>query len=358
MRVRSCAMPSSPSIGIADDRARRLEPGSRRAQGVEFLPDRAETREVRVGTVRGRAFALRDDLLDRPLRRREVVDPEQAGQAELLGADLRLAVADEHAVLAKLGGEVREPVQRPVVQVALARVVLRRGRQQVRARDPTVVVRMAEAGAVRDLEALRPLDEHEVIERGLAERHQGHQDVGRKVPGAHRERGTPQVRRGPDRGEQVVHHRQVQHFFQRDLTQRAAPAFDRRQFGRRHALARVALQRPLRVQVRAHHRVLELRGLAQQVDEFFAILYDDLFGHGDSRSVQVARVPLPCGDGKRGGTGAPEGGPRPVPPTRPGRPTGRPLRAAPLNAGKWPGPKRPGIVPLFTPFDTPHHAPH
>ena len=45
--------------------------------------------------------------------------------------------------------------------------------------------------------------------------------------------------------------------------------------------------------------MLELRGLAQQVDEFFAILDDDLLGHEGSSSAEAARVPLPCCVGKR-----------------------------------------------------------
>jgi hypothetical protein len=53
--------------------------------------------------------------------------------------------------------------------------------------------------------------------------------------------------------------------------------------------------------------VLELRGLAQQVDEFFAILYDDLLWHEGSNPAEAARVPLSCVVGKRDGVRASDG---------------------------------------------------
>ncbi len=276
MRVRSCVMPRSPSIGLRttgragskSGRAARKAASSfrialKRAKCESSLCAGAPSPCVTISSI-ARCAEARSSIRNRP------------GRPNSSGPTCAWPWPTNTRSSPSCSGEPREPVQRAVVQVALARIVLRRGRQHVRARDPAVVIRVAEAGAVRDVEALGPLDEHEVVERGVAERHQRHDDVGGKVTRAHRERGTPQVRRGADRGEQVVHQRQVQHFLQRHPPERAAPALDRRQLGRRHALARVALQRPLRVQVRAHHRVLELRGLAQQVDEFFAILDDDL----------------------------------------------------------------------------------
>jgi len=140
------------------------------------------------------------------------------------------------------------------------------------------VRRVAEAGAIGNQKPLGSLDVHEVIERRLAEGRERHQDTGRKVAGPDRERRSPQMRCRPDRREQVIHQRQVQHFLERDLRQRTAPALDRRQFGRRHVFVQAALERPLGVQIRTHDRVLELGRFAQQVDELFAVLDDDVVG--------------------------------------------------------------------------------
>ena len=71
----------------------------------------------------------------------------------------------------------------------------------------------------------------------------------------------------------------MQHLLARDLAEQEAPALDRGKFVCGDAFALLPLQRPHRVEIGAHHRVLELRRLAQEVDELFAVLNDDVGGH-------------------------------------------------------------------------------
>jgi hypothetical protein len=97
--------------------------------------------------------------------------------------------------------------------------------------------------------------------------------------------------------------------------------------------------------------VLELRGLAQQVDEFFAILYDDLLGHGGSRSAEAARVTPSCFVGKRDRLRVPDDGGTPSASPQRGAESGsrdRVLsvaREARCHAGPWSSRRRAGIVP-------------
>jgi hypothetical protein len=80
----------------------------------------------------------------------------------------------------------------------------------------------------------------------------------------------------------------MQHLLERHLAQRAPPALDRRQLGRRHALADVALQRPDRIEVAAHGGMLEFRRLGEQVVELLAVLDDDVL----VRHSGLPRVPV------------------------------------------------------------------
>ena len=111
--------------------ARGFEGGACLAHADEFGLDRGEAGVVGVFAVRGRALALGDDFFDRAFGRGEVGDFEEAGQTEFGAGDLRLVVADEDFVFAPLLGEADQAVQRAVIEVALAGVVLRRGREQI-----------------------------------------------------------------------------------------------------------------------------------------------------------------------------------------------------------------------------------
>ena len=84
-----------------------------------------------------------------------------------------------------------------------------------------------------------------------------------------------QMRRRTDRGEHVLHEREVQHLLGGDVGDRVAPAGDGVEFLRREPLVRALLERERREQVLAHDPVLELGGLAQHVDERLAMLDDE-----------------------------------------------------------------------------------
>ena len=135
--------------------------------------------------------------------------------------------------------------------------------------------RAAEGGhplRVVQVHALRALQEHEVLERGLAERQQRQVHAGRVVGGGMREVRPGQVRGAADGGQQVLHQGQVQHLLGGDVADVLAPALDRLRFLGAQALVLGLLQRERGVQVLAHDAVLELGGLAQHVVQRLAVL--------------------------------------------------------------------------------------
>ena len=80
------------------------------------------------------------------------------------------------------------------------------------------------------------------------------------------------MRRRADRGEHVLHEREVQHLLGGDVGDRAAPAGDRLELLGGEPLVCALLEREGREQVLAHDPVLELGGLAQHVDQRLAML--------------------------------------------------------------------------------------
>ena len=89
---------------------------------------------------------------------------------------------------------------------------------------------------VLDVHPLRPLEEGEVAERGLAERQQLDPDAGRVAVGRHREVRAGEARGGADGRQQVLDERQVEHLLLADRQQRLAPALDRGERLRRQPL--------------------------------------------------------------------------------------------------------------------------
>jgi hypothetical protein len=114
-----------------------------------------------------------------------------------------------------------------------------------------------------------------VAQRGLAERHQRELDAGRVVASLQREVRPPHARRGTDRGQEVVHEREVQHLLRGDLEDRRPPATDRQQLPLGHAFVDRLLQAERREQVLTADRVLDLGSLDEHVDERVAMLDDD-----------------------------------------------------------------------------------
>ena len=74
--------------------------------------------------------------------------------------------------------------------------------------------------------ALRALEENEVLEGRLAEGHQCQVHARRIVVRGCRQVRPGQVRRRADRGEHVLHEREVQHLLGGDVGDRAPPAGD------------------------------------------------------------------------------------------------------------------------------------
>ena len=111
-------------------------------------------------------------------------------------------------------------------------------------------------------------------ERGLGERQELHPDSGRIGVRRQREVRPAQRRRRADGREQVLDQGQVEHLLLGDVDELAAPAPDRLELGRGQALVVAVLHRKRRVQVLAHHELLERGRLAERVDERLAVLED------------------------------------------------------------------------------------
>ena len=137
--------------------------------GHQLAADAGEDAVVRAFGVCGRSFSLDHDLFEGPESGSEVGHLEEPGQAEVGACDLGVAVTDEDRVLAVAGHEVLQGAADAVVEVALGPVVLGHRRQQVRTSHPLIVSGVGEPGPIDQVDALRPLDEGEVVHRGPAE---------------------------------------------------------------------------------------------------------------------------------------------------------------------------------------------
>jgi hypothetical protein len=128
--------------------------------------------------------------------------------------------------------------------------------------------------ALRTLErhALRALEQHEVLQGPLAERHQ-RQRHARGIVVRRRGQVRPrQMRSRADRREHVLHQREVQHLLGGHVSDRPAPARHGLELLRLEPLVLALLERERREQVLAHDPVLDLGGLAQHVDQLLAML--------------------------------------------------------------------------------------
>ena len=148
-----------------------------------LVEDAEKAPEVSVAPFPPGTLALLDDRVDGPLRRRDVGHANELGPPEVLLARLGIRRPDEQALRAKPLGEVLKagldgPVELTdrveLLQVGNDLVVLVAG-QRDRLRDGL------EPFGVLDIHALGPLEECEVAEGCLAERHQLDADAGRKA---------------------------------------------------------------------------------------------------------------------------------------------------------------------------------
>jgi hypothetical protein len=158
------------------------------------------------------------------LRRREAGHRDQFGPAEVLLGGLGPRRADEQPPLTELLAQVRDPgLDRPV-QVPDGLEVLAAGDDLAfgHGRDGAAVG--GHPLRVVGVHALRALQEHEVLQRGLTERQQRQVQAGRVVAGWVREVRPGQVRGAADGGQQVLHQGQVQHLLRGDVADVLAPA--------------------------------------------------------------------------------------------------------------------------------------
>ena len=192
-----------------------------------------------------------------------------------VGARLRRRRPDEQLLGAERRREPGEADVDGAVEVPDRREALRRwddvvvGHERPRAADRDLGIGIVE----RD--AFGALEEEEVAQGVLAERHERDLHAGGEVLRRRREIRPAQVRRRADRSEEVLDEREVQHLLLRDGQDRRAPAVHGRELLGGEPLVDPLLHREGGEEVLAEDGVLELGGLAQEVDELLAILDDD-----------------------------------------------------------------------------------
>jgi hypothetical protein len=95
-----------------------------------------------------------------------------------------------------------------------------------------------------------------------------------------------------DRGEHVLHEREVQHLTGGDVGDRAPPAGDGVELLGREPFLRALLERERREQALAHEPVLELGGLAEHVDERLAL--EGVSMHAEAIPHRLDADTMPC----------------------------------------------------------------
>ena len=263
------------------DGKRRLE---RRVGGpqVKVLVEHSlEATEVRARDVAGGTLTLLHDGLKRSQGGLEVAHRLQLLPPERVRSRLRPGWTDEQPGLAEAVDQAAQTVPEGAVQLTLGDEGLRPGLQLARRHRRRAVPRVVEGFGVLHRHIHRALEEHEVPQRVLAERQQRELDRRRVTLGAVRIVGAGDIRCGSDRGQQVVHHRPMQHLLRGDGQQHTTPAFNRLELADRESWARMGAQAEGRVQVLPHGQMFDLRCLAQQVRQFLAVLdHDRCRGHG------------------------------------------------------------------------------
>ncbi len=185
-----------------------------------------------------------------------------------------------------LGETFESPFHR-AVQVTLGVEVLASRDDLLRGHRRRAGTRVLEPGAVGLLDVLRALQVDEVLQGRFAEGEQAELHLGRVAARPVREVRPSHERRRADGGEQVLDDRPVQHLLARDVEEHPAPALDGLELVRPKTRPHGALQAERRIEVLAHHRVLELGALREQVGQLLAPL------HHDGRVACHARTVLP-----------------------------------------------------------------
>ncbi len=268
-----------------EHRAGRHQAAVRLAGPLELVQDLDELTEVGVFPVPARSLPLLKDLVDRPLRGGQVGHRDQLTPAEVLLRRLGPRRPDEQPLLAVLRGQVRETRLDRAVHVPDGREVLPARHDVAGHHVRHRAADRSEPLAVVQVHALGPLEEHEMPQRLLPERQQGQVNscgiVARRV----REVRPGQVRGGANRGQQVLHQRQMQHLLRGDVRDDRAPAPGSGQFVGGEVLALVLLEGERREQVLAHDAVLQFGGFAEHVDQRLAVLdHERRFRRGQAAS--------------------------------------------------------------------------
>ena len=259
--------------GREEDRSCRLEVRVRRLQLAVLVEDSDELAEVGVLPVTARPFALLEDRVDCPVGRGEVGDRDELRPVEVVARRLRSRRADEQVPLAELLRQVVDPVLDRAVEMPERREVLRLGNDvALRHQRHRLVHRCVDPLCALQLHALGALEEHEVAQCRLAERHQRQVDAGGIVPRRCGQVRAGEVRSRADRRQQVLHEREVEHLLGCDMRDHPSPAKHRLERVGGETLVFALLEGEGREQVLAHDPVLELRGLVEHVDQRLAVL--------------------------------------------------------------------------------------
>ena len=149
-----------------------------------------------------------------------------------------------------------------------------------------------EAFGVRALHSFRPLQVHEVLQRRLAERQQAELHPGRVAPRLVRHVRPAHERRGSDGREQVLDHGPMHHLLAGDVEEHPAPPLDDLELVVPETGTWRAPEAERGVEVLAHHGVLELSPLGEQVRQLFPALHEDgrLSRHGEEGIAGLARL--------------------------------------------------------------------
>ena len=220
-----------------------LEGGVGAANRQIVLQDADEFAEVRVDPIAPGALTLLDDDLDRRAGGREVGYGGQLRPLEDLRRCLRLRRSDEDIRLTVAIDEMGESPLDAAIEMANRVPFLGTARDlRIVVREWSQVTDGAKAFGIVQRHPLGALQEHEVPERALPERHQRDLDVGRIPAGQDGEVGPLEMGRGPNRRQDVGGQRQVEHLLFDDVDDGQLPGLDPCQLLRCAALLDTALE--------------------------------------------------------------------------------------------------------------------
>ena len=221
-------------------------------------------------------LALLDDRVDRRVRAGEVGHGGEIRQGKVPDHGLCRPWPQEQALLA-------QPLGEPV-EAELDRAIQGADRLEVLQPRPDLVLGGAGQGSrlphsrqrilVGHVEALRALEVDQVPQRRLVERQELDLDAGRVGVRRQREARALEGGAGTDRGQQVLHEREMEHLLLRDVDELAPPAPRRLELDLAQALVLAVLHRERGIQVLAHHQLLECGRLAEGPDQRLAMLED------------------------------------------------------------------------------------